>query len=170
MAGSVNKVILVGNVGKDPEIRRTQDGRPIANISLATSETWRDKATGERKEKTEWHRVVVFNENLCKVIEQYVKKGSKLYIEGSLQTRKWTDQSGAEKYSTEVVLQGFNGSLTMLDGRAGAGAAGGMMESGQSDYGDGYGSGSSEPTRRSPGKNGTSKASFDKQIDDEIPF
>jgi single-strand DNA-binding protein len=170
MAGSVNKVILVGNVGKDPEIRRTQDGRPIANISLATSETWRDKATGERKEKTEWHRVVVFNENLCKIVEQYVKKGSKLYVEGSLQTRKWTDPSGVEKYSTEVVLQGFNGSLTMLDGRAGAGAAGGMMEPGQSDYDDSYGSGSSEPPRRSSGNNGTSKASFDKQLDDEIPF
>ncbi len=119
MAGSVNKVILVGNVGKDPEIRRTQDGRPIANLSIATSESWRDKATGEKKEKTEWHRVVIFSEPLCKIVEQYVKKGAKLYIEGALQTRKWTDQSGAEKYSTEVVLQGFNGSLTMLDGAGG---------------------------------------------------
>lgn len=119
MAGSVNKVILVGNMGADPEIRRTQDGKPIANLRLATSESWRDKATGERKEKTEWHRVVVFSEPLCKVIEQYVKKGSKLYIEGALQTRKWTDQQGVEKYSTEVVLQGFNGVLTMLDGKAG---------------------------------------------------
>ena len=117
MAGSVNKVILVGNLGKDPEIRRTQDGRPIANLSIATSETWRDKATGERKEKTEWHRVVIFNEGLCKVAEQYLKKGAKVYIEGALQTRKWTDQSGVEKYSTEVVLQGFNSTLTMLDGR-----------------------------------------------------
>ena len=108
MAGSVNKVILVGNLGKDPEIRRTQDGRPIANLSVATSESWRDKATGERKEKTEWHRVVIFNEGLCKVAEQYLKKGAKVYIEGQLQTRKWTDQSGVEKYSTEVVLQGFN--------------------------------------------------------------
>ena len=113
MAGSVNKVILVGNLGKDPEIRRTQDGRPIANLSVATSETWRDKATGERKEKTEWHRVVIFNEGLCKVAEQYLKKGAKVYIEGQLQTRKWTDQSGVEKYSTEVVLQGFNSTLTM---------------------------------------------------------
>jgi single-strand DNA-binding protein len=118
MAGSVNKVILVGNLGKDPEIRRTQDGRPIANLSVATSETWRDKSSGERKEKTEWHRVVVFNEGLCKVAEQYLKKGSKVYLEGSLQTRKWTDQSGVEKYSTEVVLQAFNGALTMLDGPA----------------------------------------------------
>ena len=108
MAGSVNKVILVGNLGKDPEIRRTQDGRPIANLPIATSDTWRDKATGERKEKTEWHRVVIFNEGLCKIAEQYLKKGAKVYIEGQLQTRKWTDQSGVEKYSTEVVLQGFN--------------------------------------------------------------
>ena len=121
MAGSVNKVILVGNLGKDPEIRRTQDGRPIANLSVATSETWRDKNTGERKEKTEWHRVVIFNEGLCKVVEQYLKKGAKVYIEGALQTRKWTDQSGVEKYSTEVVLQGFNSTLTMLDGRSGGG-------------------------------------------------
>ena len=197
MAGSVNKVILVGNVGKDPEIRRTQDGRPIANLSLATSESWRDKATGEKKEKTEWHRVVIFNENLCKVVEQYVKKGSKLYIEGALQTRKWTDQSGAEKYSTEIVLQGFNGSLTMLDGASGGrGAGAGMQESGQADYGGmdsgGFGSSSggsssggsssggssggySEP-KRAAGKSGSasggggSKGGFDKALDDEIPF
>ena len=123
MAGSVNKVILVGNLGKDPEIRRTQDGRPIANLSVATSESWRDKATGERKEKTEWHRVVIFNEGLCKIAEQYLKKGTKVYIEGQLQTRKWTDQSGVEKYSTEVVLQGFSSALTMLDGRSGGAAA-----------------------------------------------
>jgi single-strand DNA-binding protein len=116
MSGAVNKVILVGNLGKDPEIRRTQDGRPIANLSVATSESWRDKATGERKEKTEWHRVVVFSEPLCKVIEQYLKKGSKVYLEGSLATRKWTDKDGVDKYSTEVVLQGFNSSLVMLDG------------------------------------------------------
>ena len=121
MAGSVNKVILVGNLGKDPEIRRTQDGRPIANLSIATSETWRDKGTGERKEKTEWHRVVIFSEPLCKIVEQYLKKGAKVYIEGALQTRKWTDQSGVEKYSTEVVLQGFNSTLTMLEGRSGGG-------------------------------------------------
>jgi single-strand DNA-binding protein len=118
MAGSVNKVIIVGNVGKDPEIRRTQDGKPIANLSIATSETWRDKGTGERKEKTEWHRVVIFSEPLCKVVEQYLKKGAKVYVEGALQTRKWTDQSGVEKYSTEIVLQGFNSTLTMLDGRS----------------------------------------------------
>ena len=181
MAGSVNKVILVGNVGKDPEIRRTQDGRPIANLSLATSETWRDKATGERKEKTEWHRVVIFSEPLCKVVEQYVKKGAKLYVEGALQTRKWTDQSGVEKYSTEVVLQGFNGSLTMLDGASGGrGASGGMgmQESGggDNDAGGGFGGGGgySEPAPKRVTKTGggaaASKGSFDKALDDEIPF
>src|SRR5882672_11393323 len=121
MAGSVNKVILVGNLGADPEIKRTQDGRPIANLRIATSDTWRDKATGERKEKTEWHRVVIFSGPLCKIVEQYLKKGAKVYIEGALQTRKWTDQAGVEKYSTEVVLQGFNSTLTMLDGRSGGG-------------------------------------------------
>ncbi len=118
MSGSLNKVLIIGNLVADPEIRHTQDGRPIANLRIATSESWRDKNTGERKEKTEFHRVVVFNEGLCKVIEQYVKKGAKLYIEGALQTRKWTDQSGVEKYSTEIVLQGFNSTLTMLDGPA----------------------------------------------------
>jgi len=180
MAGSVNKVILVGNVGKDPEIRRTQDGRPIANLSLATSETWRDKATGERKEKTEWHRVVIFSEPLCKVVEQYVKKGSKLYVEGALQTRKWTDQSGVEKYSTEVVIQGFNGSLTMLDG-AGGGRGGsiGMQEGpqgGYDDYGSNFGGGGSgghaEPKRGAVkgGSSGGGKGGFDKALDDEIPF
>jgi single-strand DNA-binding protein len=181
MAGSVNKVILVGNVGKDPEIRRTQDGRPIANLSIATSESWRDKSSGEKKEKTEWHRVVVFSEPLCKVIEQYVKKGAKLYIEGALQTRKWTDKDGVEKYSTEVVLQGFNGTMTMLDGRQGAGAAGGMQEDGQASYGapdSGYGGSSSggsssggyaEPKRAAAKSAGGAK-SFDKPLDDEIPF
>lgn len=120
MAGSVNKVIIVGNLGKDPEIRRTQDGKAIANLSVATSESWRDKSSGERKEKSEWHRVVIFSEPLCKIAEQYLKKGSKVYLEGALQTRKWTDQSGVEKYSTEVVLQGFNSVLTMLDGKEAA--------------------------------------------------
>ncbi len=117
MAGSVNKVIIVGNLGKDPEIRRTQDGKPIANLTVATSESWRDKATGDRKEKTEWHRVVIFSEGLCKIAEQYLKKGSKVYLEGSLQTRKWQDKDGQDKYSTEVVLQAFGGVLTMLDSR-----------------------------------------------------
>ena len=115
MSGSINKVILIGNLGKDPEIRRTQDGKPVANLSIATSESWRDKSTGERKEKTEWHRVVIFNEGLCKIAEQYLKKGAKVYLEGQLTTRKWTDKDGNEKYSTEIVLQGFNSQLTMLD-------------------------------------------------------
>jgi len=164
MAGSVNKVILVGNLGKDPEIRRTQDGRPIANLSVATSESWRDKATGERKEKTEWHRVVIFNEGLCKVAEQYLKKGAKVYIEGQLQTRKWTDQSGVEKYSTEVVLQGFNSNLTMLDGRS-AGSAGGS--SGSDDQGGDFGVGgsSSAAPRRA-----VAAGSRNSDMDDDIPF
>jgi len=163
MAGSVNKVILIGNLGKDPEIRRTQDGRPIANLSIATSETWRDKATGERKEKTEWHRVVIFNEGLCKVAEQYLKKGAKVYIEGALQTRKWTDQSGVEKYSTEVVLQGFNSTLTMLDSRAGGGGGSfGSDESG-SDFSSG-GASSSAPRRA------VAAGARNSDMDDDIPF
>ena len=125
MAGSVNKVILVGNLGRDPEIRSTQDGTRVANMSIATSESWRDKATGERKERTEWHRVVIFNERLVDIVEKYLKKGSKVYIEGALQTRKWTDNTGAEKYSTEVVLQKFRGELTMLDGGRGEGGGAG---------------------------------------------
>jgi len=172
MAGSVNKVILVGNLGKDPEIRRTQDGRPIANLRIATSETWRDKATGERREKTEWHSVVIFNENLCRIAEQYLRKGSKVFIEGALQTRKWQGQDGQDRYSTEVVLQGFNGNLTMLDGRAGGG---GMAESGQADYGGDSGGYGDAP--RSGGSRGGSSGggarggpSFDRQLDDEIPF
>ena len=164
MAGSVNKVILVGNLGKDPEIRRTQDGRPIANLSVATSETWRDKATGERKEKTEWHRVVIFNEGLAKVCEQYLKKGAKVYVEGSLQTRKWTDQSGVEKYSTEVVLQGFNSVLTMLDGRGGGGG-GSFGDEGGGDFGS-SGPVSSAP-RRAVAAGGGSRNS---DMDDDIPF
>jgi len=116
MAGSVNKVILVGNIGRDPEVRSTQEGGKIVNLSIATSETWRDKASGERKERTEWHRVVIFNENLAKVAEAYCKKGSKVYVEGQLQTRKWQDQSGADKYSTEIVLSRFRGELQLLDG------------------------------------------------------
>ena len=169
MAGSVNKVILVGNLGRDPEIRRTQDGRPIANLRIATSETWKDRNSGERREKTEWHSVVIFNENLCKVAEQYLRKGSKVYIEGQLQTRKWQDQQGQDRYSTEVVLQGFNGQLTMLDGRAGAG--GGLAEGGQADYGDsggGFG-GASEP-KRTARSGGSKGGGADKPFDDEIPF
>jgi single-strand DNA-binding protein len=163
MAGSVNKVILVGNLGKDPEIRRTQDGRPIANLSVATSENWRDKATGERKEKTEWHRVVIFSEGLAKIAEQYLKKGAKVYIEGQLQTRKYTDQSGAEKYTTEVVLQGFNSALTMLDGRAGGG--GGFSDEPSGDFG-GAGPSSAPPRRvAAPGGGGRNS-----DMDDDIPF
>ncbi|ABQ36414.1 MULTISPECIES: single-stranded DNA-binding protein [Bradyrhizobium] len=166
MAGSVNKVILVGNLGKDPEIRRTQDGRPIANLSIATSETWRDKGTGERKEKTEWHRVVIFNEGLCKVAEQYLKKGAKVYIEGALQTRKWTDQSGVEKYSTEVVLQGFNSTLTMLDGRGGGGGGNFADDMGGGDFGS---SGPSmAPPRRAVASAGGGSRNSD--MDDDIPF
>jgi single-strand DNA-binding protein len=130
MAGSVNKVILVGNLGRDPEIRRMNNGDPVVNLSVATSESWRDKSSGERREKTEWHRVVIFNDNLAKVAENYLKKGSKVYVEGQLQTRKWTDQNGQEKYSTEVVLQRFRGELTMLDGRNEGGAGGGSFGGG----------------------------------------
>ncbi|NWG70311.1 MAG: single-stranded DNA-binding protein [Parvularculaceae bacterium] len=123
MAGSINKVILVGNLGKDPEVRHTQDGRPIVNLSVATSENWKDKNTGEKREKTEWHRVVIFSEGLARVAEQYLKKGSKVYVEGQLQTRKWTDQNGQERYSTEVVLQNFNSQMVLLDGRRDGGGA-----------------------------------------------
>jgi single-strand DNA-binding protein len=165
MAGSVNKVILVGNLGKDPEIRRTQDGRPIANLSIATSDTWRDKATGERKEKTEWHRVVIFSEPLCKIVEQYLKKGAKVYIEGALQTRKWTDQAGVEKYSTEVVLQGFNSTLTMLDGRSGGGAGNfGSDDQGGGDFG------SSGPSSSAPRRAVAAGARSNSDMDDDIPF
>ena len=164
MAGSVNKVILVGNLGKDPEIRRTQDGRPIANLSIATSETWRDKNTGERNEKTEWHRVVIFNEGLCKVAEQYLKKGAKVYIEGALQTRKWTDQSGAEKYSTEVVLQGFNSTLTMLDGRGGGGGGGSFGDEPGGDFG------SPGPVSSAPRRPVAAGGGRNSDMDDDIPF
>ena len=159
MAGSVNKVILVGNVGRDPEIRSTQDGTRVANLSLATSENWRDKNTGERKERTEWHRVVIFNERLVDVVEKYVKKGSKLYLEGALQTRKWTDNTGAEKYTTEVVLQRFRGELTMLDSRGGGG---GMSGGAPDDQGSGSGSGGGMGGSRPSGGGG--------DLDDEIPF
>ena len=171
MAGSVNKVILVGNLGRDPEIRTTQDGTKVANLSVATSENWRDKNSGERREKTEWHRVVVFNDRLVDVIERYLKKGAKVYLEGALQTRKWTDQSGAEKYTTEVVLQKYRGELTMLDGRGGgsggsdemadAGAGGGSYGSGSG--GGGYGGGGGSGGGRSGGGGGG-------DLDDDIPF
>jgi single-strand DNA-binding protein len=166
MAGSVNKVILIGNLGADPEIRRTQDGRPIANLRVATSESWRDKTTGERREKTEWHRVVIFNEGLCKIVEQYLKKGSKVYLEGALQTRKWQDKDGHDKYSTEVVLQGFNSQLTMLDTRGGGGSAG-ASEGGASEGGDFGSPGPTAARERKPAMAGTGKTA---DMDDEIPF
>jgi single-strand DNA-binding protein len=163
MAGSVNKVILVGNLGADPEIRRTQDGRPIVNLRLATSETWRDKATGERRERTEWHRVVIFNETLAKVAEQYLKKGAKVYVEGQLQTRKWQDQQGQDRYSTEVVLQGFSSQLTMLD-RVGGGAGG---DFGSDDSGSNFGSSGSRSPARQPAMAG---AGARDDMNDEVPF
>ena len=162
MAGSVNKVILVGNLGADPEIRTLGSGDRVANLRVATSETWRDRNSGERKEKTEWHRVVIFNENLVKVAENYLRKGSKVYIEGALQTRKWTDQSGVEKYSTEIVLQKFRGELTMLDGR------GGDAEQGE---GGGYGGGDSSGFSSGPRQSSSApREDFTANLDDEIPF
>jgi single-strand DNA-binding protein len=166
MAGSVNKVILVGNLGRDPEIRRTQDGRPIANLRIATTDTWRDKTSGERREKTEWHTVVIFNEGLCRVAEQYLKKGAKVYVEGQLQTRKWQGQDGQDRYSTEVVLQNFNGQLTMLDGRGGASTGAGMHEDDQAGY-TAPGNGNGNGAKRS---GGPGAKNFDKPVDDEIPF
>ena len=163
MAGSVNKVILIGNLGKDPEVRRMQDGRPVVNLSVATSDTWRDKATGERKERTEWHRVVIFSEGLAKIAEQYLKKGSKVYLEGQLQTRKWTDKDNIERYSTEVVLQGFNSTLTMLDGRGGGG--GGFADDSGGDFG--ASSPSSAPQRRMAPAGGGGRGN---DMDDDIPF
>jgi len=168
MAGSVNKVILVGNLGRDPEIRFTQSGSKIANFSIATSESWKDKQSGERREKTEWHRIVVFSEGLAGIAERFLKKGSKVYIEGALQTRKWTGTDGVEKYTTEVVLQGFNSTLTMLDGR-GEGGGGGGFDNGPS--GGGGGSSGDGPDWGSPDSSGGgSPASGGGDLDDEIPF
>lgn len=179
MAGSVNKVILIGNLGRDPEVRQTQGGEDIVHLSIATSETWRDKNSGERKERTEWHRVVIFNDNLGKVAKQYLKKGAKVYLEGTLQTRKWTDQQGQEKYTTEVVIPRFRGELTMLDGRGeGGGGGGGGFASGGDDYdagggrspgggfgggGGGFGGGAGGGGR---GQSNPSRG----DLDDEIPF
>jgi single-strand DNA-binding protein len=173
MAGSVNKVILVGNLGRDPEVRSFQNGGKVVNLRIATSETWRDKATGERKERTEWHSVAIFNENIGKIAEQYLRKGSKVYVEGQLETRKWQDQSGADRYSTEVVLRPYTGSLTLLDGRESGGGAGG---SGGDDRGGGYpedrgygdergGSGGGSAPRSGGGGGGGRS-----DLDDEIPF
>ena len=167
MAGSVNKVILVGNLGRDPEIRSTNDGTRIANLNLATSESWRDRTSGERKERTEWHRVVIFNERLVEIAEKYLRKGSKIYVEGALQTRKWTDQQGQEKYSTEVVLQKFRGELTMLDGARG-GAGGGAGEGG---YDEDFGGGGYTAPRAAVASMSSGPArSRNADLDDEIPF
>ena len=160
MAGSVNKVILVGNLGADPEIRSLTSGDRVANLRIATSESWRDRSSGERKEKTEWHRVVVFNENIVKVCEQYLRKGAKVYVEGAIQTRKWTDQSGVEKYSTEIVLQKFRGELTMLDGRG--------DNAGEGDAGGGYNGGFSSGPRAQ--QSSGPREDFSADLDDEIPF
>ena len=163
MAGSVNKVILVGNLGRDPEVRHTQSGDPIVHLSVATSESWKDRQSGERRERTEWHRVVIFNENLGRIAEQYLRKGSKVYLEGQLQTRKWTDQSGMEKYTTEIVLQRYRGEMVLLDGRDGGGSGGG------------YGGGSSPAPARDTG-GGQAGGGYDapsggvSDLDDDIPF
>jgi len=186
MAGSVNKVILVGNLGRDPESRSFQNGGKVVNLRIATSETWKDRATGERKEKTEWHSVAIFNENLARTAEQYLRKGSKVYIEGTLQTRKWQDQAGNDKYSTEIVLQNFNGTLVMLDGREGGGGGGGGARGGGGGWGDddpmggssGFGGGGNDRggfgggSERSGGGRSPSKPSnaFDSDLDDDVPF
>ncbi|MCV2865769.1 single-stranded DNA-binding protein [Defluviimonas sp. WL0075] len=158
MAGSVNKVILIGNLGRDPEVRSFPNGGRVCNLRIATSETWRDRNTGERKERTEWHSVAIFNENLAKIAEQYLRKGSKVYLEGQLETRKWQDQSGQERYTTEVVLRPFRGELTLLDGRDGGGSGGGGQGGGYGDGGYGGGSGG--------GAGGGGRS----DLDDEIPF
>ena len=170
MAGSVNKVILVGNLGRDPEIRSMQDGGKIVQLSIATSETWRDRASGERRERTEWHRVVIFNENLAKVAEQYLRKGSSIYVEGQLQTRKWTDQQGQEKYTTEVVLQRYRGELTMLGGRGdgGSGGGGGGYDEYNQAGGDSFGGGGGGGGDR--GGSAPGPAGGPDDLDDEIPF
>ena len=163
MAGSVNKVTLIGNLGRDPEVRSTQDGMKIVNLSLATSENWKDRNSGERRERTEWHRVVIFNENLARVAEQYLRKGSKIYVEGQLQTRKWTDQNGQDRYTTEVVLQRYRGELTMLDGR-GEGGGGGYGGGGGFNQDQGYGGGGGGMG------GGAAPVGGPSDLDDEIPF
>ena len=170
MAGSVNKVILLGNLGRDPEVRTTQDGTTIVNFTLATSERWRDKGSGEQRERTEWHRVVIFNENLARIAEQYLRKGSSVYVEGQLQTRKWTDQGGQERYTTEVVLQRFRGELTLLGGR-GEGGGGGDDESRGDDVGGGSSGGLSDGGRSGGGRSGGGRSGGGPaDLDDEIPF
>ncbi|MBX4336355.1 single-stranded DNA-binding protein [Bartonella raoultii] len=173
MAGSLNKVILIGNLGADPEIRRLNSGDQVANLRIATSESWRDRNTNERKERTEWHNIVIFNENLIKIVEQYLKKGSKIYIEGQLQTRKWQDQNGNDRYTTEIVLQKYRGELQMLDGR---GTAGGEQVQGTSQASGGYGSGSSFSDSVASQRDAFSRNAnqpredFSQKLDDDVPF
>ncbi len=168
MAGSVNKVILVGNLGRDPEVKSMQDGRSLVNMSIATSETWRDRNSGERKERTEWHRVVIFNDKLAEVAQKFLKKGAKVYLEGQLTTRKWTDQSGQERYTTEVVIPRFGGSLTMLDGRSGGGGGGGDAGGMDDDYGGGMSGGGGMSS--GGGGGGRAAPRGKAELDDDIPF
>jgi single-strand DNA-binding protein len=166
MAGSVNKVILIGNLGRDPETRTFSNGGKVCNLRIATSESWKDKQTGERRERTEWHSVAIFSEGLANVAERYLRKGSKVYIEGQLRTRKWQDQSGNDRYSTEVVIDGFNGSMTMLDGRdggAGGGGGSGGWNDGPADNDGGHGGGQSSGSKPAGG-------AFDDDLDDDVPF
>ncbi|MEM8827324.1 MAG: single-stranded DNA-binding protein [Pseudomonadota bacterium] len=170
MAGSVNKVILVGNLGNDPEFRSFSNGGEVCNLSVATSETWRDKQSGERREKTEWHRVAIFNEYLIRTARDYLKKGMKVYLEGALQTRKWQDQSGQDRYTTEIVLQKFNGELVMLSGREDRGGGGGGYDGGQSGGGYGGGPGGSGPGGGGSGGSGGQRPTYDDDLDDDVPF
>ena len=174
MAGSVNKVILIGNLGRDPEVRSFQNGGKVCNLRIATSENWKDKNTGERKERTEWHTVAIFNDGLVRIAEQYLRKGSKVYIEGQLQTRKWQDQSGQDRYSTEVVLQGFGGTLTMLDGRSEGGSGGGGYSGGGGGQGGGYGGGGGDygggMDQGGGAPSGGGGGGPSRDFDDEIPF
>lgn len=172
MAGSVNKVILIGNLGRDPEVRNFQNGGKVCNLRIATSETWKDRNTGERRERTEWHSVAIFQEGLVRVAEQYLRKGSKVYLEGKLQTRKWQDQSGQDRYTTEIVLQGYDGVLTMLDGRGEGGGGGNYAGGSAGGYGGDYGGdqgGYGNDYGGSGGGSGSSR-SAPRDIDDEIPF
>ncbi|WP_428681139.1 single-stranded DNA-binding protein [Reyranella sp.] len=170
MAGSVNKVILVGNLGRDPEVKSMQDGRSLVNMSVATSETWRDRNSGERKERTEWHRVVIFNDKLAEVAQKFLKKGAKIYLEGQLTTRKWTDQSGQERYTTEVVIPRFGGSLTMLDGRSGGGEGGGGGGMDDDFGGGGMSGGGGMPSGGGGGGGGRAAPRGKAELDDDIPF
>ncbi len=170
MAGSVNKVILIGNLGADPEVRRMPSGDAVVNLRLATTESWRDKASGERKDKTEWHRVVIFNENLAKIAEQYLKKGSKVYIEGQLQTRKYTDKDGVEKFNTEIVLQRYRGELTLMDSRGGGSGDFGGRDEGDSVEGGGRGASFGRSGAGESRGGGGGRSTLSEALDDDIPF